>query len=400
MSKFNLDNNFDFNDNEEKNNKPDKKTKVCSKCGCENLITSKFCAECGNNQFYDSVEIYNDIKNSKYCIHCKSKVNVKTKFCPNCGKNEFVTSLDEIEKNKIDKLERDWKNKINALEDKLNKLNSEVEVSKVKNHRLLKEYNELDEHFKKEIATRNNLVKEILEEKEKINTASNDEHKKLLKDKERLIDEYIKEEKNLNLKINNLEKSIAEKNTELSNLKNEVKQLKENLGKYGSSNTLSQSSNSSNTSGTRPDKEHIYFGTFENEPIKWFIIEENRNYIRAISSECLDAINRALGNEEKYWCTNFYNKAFTATEKQKMLKVSDDYVNFLSHSELLKYMFYKDKRLCGYNALAKKLASLREGKISWWLKECEIVNGKGDTNNTVSAYSFHGVRPVICISKK
>lgn len=401
MSKFNLDNNFDFNENKPKAiNKTENKTKVCSKCGCENDITSKFCGECGNNQFYESKEIYNDIKNSKYCIHCKAKLNIKTKFCPNCGKNEFVASLEEIEKNKIERLEKEWKDKIKTAEDLLNKLSVKVEVAKVQNRRLLKEYNDTNEQYREEVARKNKQIKELLAEKEKVNTASNDEYKKLLSDKDRLIDSYNLEEKNLYKNLNDLAKEIATKNTEFSNLKNDIVQLKETLGKYSSTTVSTTTNTSNNLSGSRPDKEHIYYGTYENEPIKWTIIEENRNYIRAISSDCLDGINRSMGNEERNWCNNFYKTAFTQDEKNKLMYVSNNNVNFLSHAELLKYMYYKEKRLCGYTEKARKLASLREGKMSWWLSECEIVNGKGDINNSVSKFSFHGVRPVICINKK
>lgn len=400
-SKFNLDNDFNFEEKEVKSNaKPEKKTKICSKCGCENLITSKFCAECGNNQFYDSIEIYNEVKNTKYCLHCKAKLNIKTKFCPNCGKNEFVDNIEDVDKIKIDHIEREWKYKIRDAEDKLKNKNSEVNYLKNDNRALLKEYNDIDEFYRKKISSMNEHITQIKNEQSKFAAASEDEYKQLLIKKEKVVDEYISEEKKIKERYNTVEKNITTTNTEIEKLNNEIKQLKDKLANL--SNKSSQST-TNNLSGTRPDKNHMYFGMYDNEPIKWTVLDEKRDYVYMISTDCIDSINRPLGKEYRSWCEKFYNNAFTQEEKRKMiypLNAAGVYVAFLAHDEVIKYMFYKEKRLCGYTKLAAKLASLRNGAMSWWLKENEIVNGKGDFNNTVSTYSFHGVRPVICISKK
>ena len=90
MSKFNIGEDTSVTKTKS-NSKND--MKYCRSCGFENMKNSKFCSECGNSSFYDTLEEYEDAKNSKYCVHCKSKVSVKMKFCTNCGIDIFLLSV-------------------------------------------------------------------------------------------------------------------------------------------------------------------------------------------------------------------------------------------------------------------------------------------------------------------
>jgi RNA polymerase subunit RPABC4/transcription elongation factor Spt4 len=139
--------------------------KYCSKCGMKNDSSSKFCFECGNDKFYDTLEEYQEIKNNKYCVFCKTKVNAKMKFCPNCGKNEFVNSKEKVDEIELANISNSWESKIKLKQDELDNLLESInklkkEKTKLENEYLKigKEYNAKYMTFTKDIKDLNNKV--------------------------------------------------------------------------------------------------------------------------------------------------------------------------------------------------------------------------------------------------
>jgi len=98
----------------------------CKNCGAKMPENSKFCQNCGHNEFY-SIEELNKLENSKYCTKCKALVSLNTKFCQNCGNNQFVKSLDEVDYDDVDvknqKIYDDILKEIKYVKKNINKLN-------------------------------------------------------------------------------------------------------------------------------------------------------------------------------------------------------------------------------------------------------------------------------------
>jgi len=387
-SKFKIvdDNSFE----EVKSSKNTKKSKYCSKCGYENLITSKFCAECGNDKFYDSLEEYNDVKNSKYCVGCKTKLNIKTKFCPNCGKNEFVNSLDDILDIELRSVSIYWKNKFDEQHKKLYSLDDQIKAANSDIKYIQQEIDSVLKHYNEEVDYLNKNIKSV-------QVYHSDRSKKLELEHE----ELLKRQNQINASLKELEESFQQEDKDF---KKKIDDITVEINGYKSDNAkleaeINKVKNTNNFQLKKTDKDHIYIGRYGGKELLWNIINETSTEMLLITNECIDAGCKVMslsGPKVDSVLDKINKEAFNDDERAYI--VGD--VTLLSHNQLINYMYFKEKRICGYNKLAGEKANLRNGLISWWLKEDEIVNGKGDVNTTVSTSSCHGIRGVITVKKK
>lgn len=384
-----LNSKFKIDEEEVKPSKNMNKNKYCSKCGYENLIASKFCAECGNDKFYDTLEEYNDVKNSKYCVGCKTKLSIKTKFCPNCGKNEFVNSLEDIEDIELRNIKDYWKNKIYEKDKDIYDLDSQIKAVIKEIKHLQDDFDSVERNYDEEVAYINKNIKSV-------QNYHNDQSKKLELEHE----ELMKKQKQINDSISDLDESTKIKENEL---KKKIDDITIKIDSYKSDNDkleseISKVKNTNSFQLKKSDKDHIYIGRYGGKDILWNIINETSTEMLLITNECIDAASKttSLSQTADKVLEKIYKEAFNNDERTYI--VGD--ISLLSHVQLINYMFLKEKRICGYNKVAGDKANLRNGLISWWLKENEVVNGKGDVNTTVSTSSCHGIRPVITVKKK
>ena len=237
-SKFNLELN-DIPEIKEEKKVVKKSEKYCKKCGMKNNSTSKFCFECGHDEFYDTFEEYKEIKNSKYCKKCKNKVDVKTKFCPNCGSQEFAKTKEELDGYFINAKTSEWEEKINKELKKVEVLeNTKKELAvrnKELNSTLQKTISSYEKQYEKELnkpkvakidydLEKSKLVSIINEQKElkefkllELEEAEENFKKTNEKDKKQYetltndIDELKKQNVELTKQIQNLKSEIAKK---------------------------------------------------------------------------------------------------------------------------------------------------------------------------------------------
>ena len=382
MAKFSSK--FDMDDIPlEKESKKEKKSKYCSKCGYENLVTSKFCAECGNDQFYDTIDEYNDVKNSKYCINCKTKLNIKIKFCPNCGKNKFVDSLNEIEQFELDSVHSYWNGVIKSKKDELARLEFQAKTLYSEKENLKKELIYINEKYQSQVEQLNS---ELVTSQTNFSNRS----KKL----EEEYDEFNIKKKELNSKIQNINKEADNKEAQLrkdiTNFTNDIKKLQTE-----NKNLLAEIEKIKKDGSfvlKKFDNYHVYIGRYDGKELLWKVLKETKTEMVLITNECIDA---GRNREINIYLNKIYKEAFTAEEKQYII----GNISIHSHDEVIEYMYYKEKRLCGYNKLASSKALLRNGLISWWVKDDKVVNGKGDVIQSTAIYSSHGIRPVITVKK-
>lgn len=113
-SKFNLDEEFDFEE------KVVEDSKYCKKCKAKNIKSAKFCNECGNNTFYLSKEELEESANYKYCVKCQTKLDIKSKFCHNCGGNEFCESTQDLKKQSYNELTKKYETELANLQNSYN----------------------------------------------------------------------------------------------------------------------------------------------------------------------------------------------------------------------------------------------------------------------------------------
>lgn len=370
--------------------KNEKKSKYCSKCGYENLVTSKFCADCGNDKFYDTLDQYNDVKNSKYCANCKTKLSINTKFCPNCGKNNFVKSLGEVEELELDNIHSFWQTQIKEQKKILDDLNAQIRSLEYTKRETNKELDNIYKEYDKETDKLNG---------DYLNSQADYSNRSKMLEKE--YDDLSMKEKSLSNKIKEVYEKIERDEVrfkkDITALTNDINRLKTENEKLLKEIDAVKKTNSFVLK--KHDKDHVYIGRYDGKELLWKVINETTTEMLLITHECIDASSkesRSLYETADRVLEKIYKEAFSDEEKAYI--VGD--ISLLSHTQLINYMYYKEKRICGYNKLAGSKANLRNGLISWWLKEDEIVNGKGDLNTTVSTASCHGIRPVITVKKK
>lgn len=138
----------------------DNNFKYCSKCGLKLISISKFCNECGNNSFYNTLEEYKDAKENKYCINCGNKVSVNSKFCPSCGGNKFAQTKDEITNNWKEKI-NDMKNKISSVKEEIITLEKEVIKLEKEYRTIINNHNEYSDEIKKLNKVKLDLIDKI-----------------------------------------------------------------------------------------------------------------------------------------------------------------------------------------------------------------------------------------------
>ena len=97
----------------------DPNMKYCKKCGSENLNRVKFCGNCGNDEFYDTYEEYDELTNYKYCYKCERKLKATIKFCPDCGSDKFMQTLEDVHMAKENSIHEEWKAKVEESRKKI-----------------------------------------------------------------------------------------------------------------------------------------------------------------------------------------------------------------------------------------------------------------------------------------
>ena len=120
--------------------------------------------------------------------------------------------------------------------------------------------------------------------------------------------------------------------------------------------------------------------------------EDPSRLITGISTNHIPLANGSWGTESdlfkvhsRYWCNNtFYNSAFTAKEKDRIIRVtntnpnnpnsgikggpdSKDYVFFLSYEEMQKYMTTAASKKCGMTSAARSELNGNSDYL-WWLR--------------------------------
>ena len=135
MAKFNLNSNLE--------NEFFKETfKFCKGCGCQTNQRAKFCIECGSKEFFDSLVEYK-LNKELYCVKCLAKKEKNSNKCEYCGHDEFLNgnlAYFEMSRKYIDELN----NKSVVLEsDVINLRNESLDIdSKIKKTQTnLKKYN-------------------------------------------------------------------------------------------------------------------------------------------------------------------------------------------------------------------------------------------------------------------
>lgn len=183
----------------------------------------------------------------------------------------------------------------------------------------------------------------------------------------------------------------------------------------------------------------IKFGTYEQdyneangkEDIVWKVVDKNKNKIFVVSKYALDCqqygkqFNESVSWEESYirgWLNeNFYNEAFTAEEKEKIILRSDigtdDKVLLLSTGEAEKYFDSDSARkvkatkyaiangAISYNMKNGEIIVRRNGDCVWWLYSVDsrvkvpYVGESGfiSYEGNYADASFYAVRPAIWI---
>ena len=230
MRKFNLD---DF---EEELDTPKSEVKICVRCKTENLLSAKFCIECGNKTFKDaSTQL-------RYCKVCEIKLDDTDEECPICGGKKFVGSIDELIQNKL-KYSHSFVDKNNELKAKLESKtelinNYKKEIKKLEKSK--EEYNKEFLRIKNEVEDlRENNKDKVKELKELIEEAKKD-NSLVLKTREIEFEKYNSLEKELVNKQNLLktveeeyirlkqdqENVIGERISAEDELKNKVEQIK------------------------------------------------------------------------------------------------------------------------------------------------------------------------------
>ncbi len=127
--------------------------------------------------------------------------------------------------------------------------------------------------------------------------------------------------------------------------------------------------------------DYIYYGTYNNNPVKWRILDTAYKYDKTDSSKTsmLALSENTLGTTKfssemawngstaQNWCSNMYSSAFGANEQKYILQTnSDDILNndrlfFLSLREATNSAYFADK-----NAIMA--TDLRGVAVRWWLR--------------------------------
>ena len=143
------------------------------------------------------------------------------------------------------------------------------------------------------------------------------------------------------------------------------------------------------------DKDVIYFGTYNGNPIEWQILDTRDQKVLLICKEPIDemAFNTEYKSTEwenssiREWLNNTFYNCFDEREKDKLLKNSSesDIVFLLSNDNIKSY------------------TKLKNASKSWWIEtsgedKTKVMyvetNGKINTNGDVVT-KLHGVRPSI-----
>ena len=182
----------------------------------------------------------------------------------------------------------------------------------------------------------------------------------------------------------------------------------------------------------------IKFGKYRNKEIEWLILDENENGMLLLSRKALEGRQYHVKNTEicwedcslRKWMNNeFYNEAFSAEEKKRVLLTSidnfdgptreakavnstEDYVFLLSYQEAKRYFYFSKELLTEYEDYLTEddiLNTSDKGRYChWWLRtpgaSAKWVTGVGYygnfSNDGNTPETKAGIRPAIWLSYK
>ena len=163
----------------------------------------------------------------------------------------------------------------------------------------------------------------------------------------------------------------------------------------------------------------VVFGRYpqknnESEPIKWRILENNKDYLLVIADKILDCYKFDYSltdfdvSELNMWInTHFYDKAFNIEEKQLLIKQDGCYISLLKE-EMAEKMKKEDlqRKVTNYAKNQGAHISLFNKGIGWWWlntnnpalpMEAGVVVDSGSICYHFIRDNSIGVVPVICI---
>lgn len=397
----------------------DPNMKYCKKCGSENLNRVKFCGNCGNDEFYDTYEEYDELTNYKYCYKCEKKLKATIKFCPDCGSDKFMQTLEDVHMAKENSIHEEWKAKVEESRKKIEEaqkkyenlclekqsLTNKMESKKQDNLRKLTSINEqiaLINDQNKEKAARFEYEMKDLRDKISYLRAQLSHYEKNIIDNKENMKNMDKRNIELEYELQDYEAKVSEALYRLRNAQRKamqdyfVKCFPLKTSEVKTSNNVSYS----------PSNPYVYFGKYAGKPIKWRVLDDSNNELLLLTAISIDAI------APKEVTTAYFDKfmsSFNENEKRYMLKKitlrqyngsSLHYAGLLSYKEALKYLKNKEDRMADYDKETCKVINLYSKRASWLVDDgYKRVNGTGGPGDILFPGEKHGFRPVIKVQK-
>lgn len=397
--------------------------KYCKKCGSENAKGVKFCGNCGNNEFCNTYEEYDELANYKYCYKCEKRVKASAKFCPECGSGKFMQTLEEVKIAKENSVHEEWRAKVQAKKEELEKSYALYEELKKQTFELKEKIDRKRYDAEKEKYLIEDKIAYLKEENSK-KAADFDKQMNLLKnqidylkqdleklEKEKQNQAYNKADNYINAdqiekESNGLDQVISDKIRSYNDAlrKNMIDEFNKNYPpiKVEKLNIIEPPQHEPYSK----NNPYVYIGAYKGKPILWRVLDVKGNEALLLSEKILCA-PAAYDLKGKFY--DDFMKDFNQYEMKYILKkmrISSyneydvKYVGVLTHDEILKYLYKKDSRIADYDKENCKAITSYGGKVSWYMDYGKRrINGSGNPADINYTSEMHGFRPAMRIKK-
>lgn len=397
--------------------------KYCKKCGSENAKSVKFCGNCGNNQFCDTYEEYDELANYKYCYKCEKRIKVSAKFCPHCGSDKFMPTLNEVKIAKENSVHEEWKAKVQskkeelekniALYEELRKKKFELEEKIEEKHYDAEKQKYILEDKIKKIKDLNNQKANEFERQMDALKENIEDLKKELGRIERAKESYVFDKNDNFVDVDKIEKEAANLDQVIGD---KIRIFNDALRKdmINDFNKVFPPKKVEKVNLIEPPKHepysknnpYVYIGAYKGKPILWRVLNVSGNEALLLSEKILCA-PATYDLKGKFY--DDFMKDFNQYEMKYILKkmrISSyneydlKYVGVLTHDEVLKYLYKKESRLADYDKENCKNITSYGGKVSWYMEYGKRrINGSGVPADINYTSEMHGFRPAMRIKK-